>query len=231
MSNKENSKSCVKVAIIEDNPTYRESLKKIIDDDDRLRLHNEYHSAQAFLNDLNSPFQPDVCLVDVVLKDMSGTECCRIVKAKKPDIHLVIMTAYPSTKSFAEARDIGADYIEKGPRMKAFIKDIISTVSASRAERIFTLTDHDDDVKLNYIKLAYQLEEVKKKVGTLSDNQLKVLQLKRKGKTEKEISEILDMSRATVHTHAKRALKKLQLPDLLDYIIDPISDTELDYEL
>ncbi len=214
----------IKVAIVEDDTSYRRSLKTIIEKDERFRLYKEYDSGQAFIKEINSPFHPDVCLVDVVLGDMSGLECCKKVKAKWPAVHLVVMTAYPDAQSLAEAREIGADYIEKGPRMKAFIRDVISTVKSSEQdeEYFISLTDHQDDLKIHYVELARQLEEAKKRVTSLSENQHKVLQLKRMSKTAKEIAVILNMTESTVQTHMKRGLKKLQLPSLLDYLFEPV---------
>ncbi|MDH4127442.1 MAG: response regulator transcription factor [Spirochaetota bacterium] len=214
------SNDLIKVAIIEDDESYKESIKEVLAKDEHIRIYREYSIGRDFINDLNSPFQPDVCLVDIVLGDMSGVDCCKQAKIKKPNIHLVLMTAYPDPKTFAEAREIGADYIEKGPRMKAFIKDIITTVKSSKEEQFISINSQTDKLNIRYLELAGELEKVKKNFSLLSDNQLKVLKLKKLGKTEKAIAEILNMNQGTVHTHVKRAFKKLKIPNLLDYIID-----------
>ena len=88
-------------------------------EDERICIYSEYDSGTAFIKGLNSPFKPDVCLIDVVLKDISGIEYGKRIKEKKPDIHTVIMTAYPDAESFSEARKIGADYVEKSPCLEA----------------------------------------------------------------------------------------------------------------
>jgi DNA-binding NarL/FixJ family response regulator len=213
------TKDRIKVSIVDDSKAYRDSLREILEEDDRIRIYTEYDSGSAFISALDSKFQPDVCLLDVVLKDMSGIECAKRIKEKNLDIHIVIMTAYPDAESFSEARKIGADYVEKGPRFEAFIDQIITTCSSSKNEKFISLKSNGK-LKISHIDLVNELDALEKRASDLSENQLKVLKLKKSGKSVNEIAMIMGIEPATVHTHLKRALKKLKLPDLLDYIID-----------
>ncbi|MDH4128184.1 MAG: response regulator transcription factor [Spirochaetota bacterium] len=217
---KENDiKPFIRVSIIDDDNSYRNSLKKILERDNRIRFHSEYDSGYNFLRNIDSPFQPDVCLVDVVLKDISGIECCKQLKEKHPKVHIVIMTSFPDAKTFTEARKIGADYLEKGPRVEAFIDRIIATVATSKRERLISL-QMNDNLKFEYLELANELENVKTRLSTLTTNQLLAIKSKNEGKSEKEIAKILNVNPGTAHTHIKRALEKLNLPNLLDYILN-----------
>lgn len=212
-------KDRIKVTIIDDDLSYRELLKTVLAKEKRIHLYSEYDSGQSFLKSLHSPFQPDVCLVDVMLQDMSGFECCRMIKEKKLDIRLIIMTAYPNAQSLGEARKLGADYIEKGPRIKTFINHIITSMSVSDKE-VFISLQNTDPSKIDYLMLANELEKAKSLMSTLSEMQLKVVKLKNMGKTEIEIADILDLSSGTVHTHFNRAMQKLKLPNVLAYLLE-----------
>ncbi|MDH4129040.1 MAG: response regulator transcription factor [Spirochaetota bacterium] len=209
----------LKVCIIDDDKSYRAYLKIILEENKHLWLHNEYGSGSAFMRDINNPFKPDVCLVDVVLKDMSGLDCAREIKKLKPDVHIVIMTAYPDEKSFVEARKIGADYIEKGPRIEALLNGIIETKNNSNQERIISLQGKNQ-LKFEHLELAYEFDRAKQRIAELSTTQLRVVQLKRLGKSIKEIATTLDIDPGTVRTHYARAIKKLKLPDLLGYLFE-----------
>jgi DNA-binding NarL/FixJ family response regulator len=212
-------KTRIKVAIIDDNKSYRDSLKKVLEEDERICIYSEYDSGAAFIKGLDSPFKPDVCLIDVVLKDISGIECGKRIKDKKPDIHIVIMTAYPDAESFSEARKIGADYVEKGPRLEALIDQIITTSVPGQREKLISLKS-DGQLKIGHLDLLNELDALEKRALELSENQIKVIKLKKSGKSVKEIARIMGVEPGTVHTHLKRALKKLHPPNLLDYIID-----------
>ncbi len=211
------AKPYISVCIIDDNKSYSNSLKIILEQDNRIRIHSEYSTGYSFIDSLKSPFQPDVCLIDVILNDLSGIECAKRVKEKHPDIHIVVMTSYPDAKNFAAARDLGADYIEKGPRAEAFLNKIITTAVASKTERLISL-QMDDYLKFEHLDLISELEKAKNRLSLLTESQLSALKLRISGKSEKEIAEILKVNPGTAHTHVWRALEKLQLPDLLHYL-------------
>lgn len=111
----------IKVCIIDDEELYISAIKQILAADQRIWVYGEYITAQKFIDDFQKPFEPDVCLVDILLPDMSGMECAKIIKARNPNIHVILMTAYPTFETLTESKEIGADYIEKGTRGEILI--------------------------------------------------------------------------------------------------------------
>ncbi|HEV3026474.1 MAG TPA: sigma-54 dependent transcriptional regulator, partial [Planctomycetota bacterium] len=56
----------------------------------------------------------DVVLTDLVMRDLSGIEIVRKVKASTPETEVIVMTGYPSYETALEAMDEGAyDYLNK----------------------------------------------------------------------------------------------------------------------
>jgi len=56
----------------------------------------------------------DVVLTDLVMRDLSGIEIVRKVKASRPETEVIVMTGYPSYETALEAMDEGAyDYLNK----------------------------------------------------------------------------------------------------------------------
>jgi two-component system response regulator HydG len=56
----------------------------------------------------------DVVLTDLVMRDLSGLEIVRKVKASTPETEVIVMTGYPSYETALEAMDEGAyDYLNK----------------------------------------------------------------------------------------------------------------------
>jgi len=56
----------------------------------------------------------DVVLTDLVMRDLSGNEIVRKVKASTPETEVIVMTGYPSYETALEAMDVGAyDYLNK----------------------------------------------------------------------------------------------------------------------
>ena len=129
------------------------------------------------------------------------------------------MTAYPDAESFSEARKIGADYVEKGPRLEALIDKIITTSVPGQREKVISLKS-DGQLKISHLDLLNELDALERRALELSENQIRAIKLKKSGKSVKEIARIMGVEPGTVHTHLKRALKKLHPPNLLDYILD-----------
>ncbi len=218
------SREIIKVSIIEDDEAYMDSLKQILLND-RLHLYGDYTSGHEFLSTLNSPFQPDVCLVDIVLGDMSGIDCCKRIKETKPDVQLIIMTAYPDVKTFSEARQLGADYVEKGTRIETLMDKLITMMESSKNESLISISNHTKLGFEDYLNLVNELEASNARSLNLSEKQIQVLRLKNSGKSLGEIAKMLNMSYGTVQTHLTRAMNKLKLPNLLDYIVGDKRDS------
>lgn len=206
----------VKLAIVDDDAGYRASLHELLGGEDEIVLYREYHCGRDFIRDIGSPFKPDVCLIDVVLKDMSGVECAKRLRKKRPEARIIIMTAYPEIESFNEARLIGADYIEKNSRSEELLKKIILSTLPDHHKTIFSI----DSALLSEksIGLMRELREVRRRFGTLSPAQARILEMKRSGMSVDEIAAAMGVHRGTVATQLSRAYEKLNLPDLMDFI-------------
>lgn len=216
----------IKISILDDEKAYRQVIKKIVSQDDRISLLGEYAYASDFINSLKSPFKPDVCLMDIKLTgDMTGIECGLIAKKLAPEMHIIFMTGYPDSQTLLRAKEISADYIEKGTIGEFLIDRLIT--QAREKEQLISIKS-SDQVKKNknsFIDLINSLEESQTRVQSLSEQQRLIMKLKQEGKTISEISVILKIKPNTVSSHLERASKKLALPDPLKYInLDNISE-------
>lgn len=211
MINKESNKP-ISVSIVDDDPSYRESIKLILESDSRIRLHGEYSTGTSFINSLNnSPFKPDVCLVDIILPDILGTECSKIVKQKNPDISVIIMTSQPTCESLMIAQEIGADYIEKGTLGERLIDKIILNQECGKKEQLISLHSSSKSIHNKLAIISKELEEIQNRVPTLTDSQKQVLILKQSGKSKQEIANSLNLSSKTIQFHINNAEERIKL--------------------
>ena len=206
----------VKVSIITKDSEYGDYLRRILNGEKLIWLYGYYNSGVQFIKNLNSPFRPDTCLIDSELEDLEGLTCAREIKRRQKRIHIIYMAERVDNASLAEAKGLGIDYIEKGTRIEKTLDKIILS-PLEKPEQIISL-NYTGDGNLDFLGLATALESIQNKVLTLSENQIKVLQLKKTGKSVNEIAKTLDMNFETVRTHLKRGLRKLNLPNIWDYI-------------
>lgn len=211
------NKEYIRLCIVEDDLLYRDSIRKILAKDKRIHIFREFSSALPLISLLNSPFLPDVCLIDIVLPEMSGLECASLIHAKKPDIHIILMTAHPSPESFAAAKRINADYIQKGTLGETLMDKMITNLNSKRG-RLLSVGRSDEKMSEKALKIINQFDRMQKNLSKLSKVQREVLKFRQENKSLHEISEILNISPNTVGTHIHRGLEKLQIPNLLEYI-------------
>lgn len=211
--------SYIKVTIVEDDLTYIDHLKSILEKEPRIKIYEIYDNGKEFINSLNSPFHAHVYLVDLKLGDTSGLDCAIKLKERFPSTHVIIMTSHPELAIMPKINQIQGDIIEKGTRGELILDKIITSYNPGQFNDQFMILKEQDELKEISLEISFKLKTAMEKMNNLSDIQMKVLKLKAKGLTQQEISEILDIPRNTVNSHVQRALKKLDLPDLLDYLI------------
>jgi len=74
---------------------------------------------------------PDVILADIRMPKMDGIELARAVKSEFPHIKIILMTAYSSPQTIAQARREGVDdYLEK-----PFTKDQVEKIATEVISR------------------------------------------------------------------------------------------------
>lgn len=209
----------INVTIIDDDPDYRKLLSFLLSKNKLVNIVGEYEFGAEFIRDFDNKHYSDVYLIDVVLPDMSGIKVAEYIKKTNPEAHIIIMTASPDKNSFNDALKINADYIQKGPRIGYLLNELIQSKVTTSNEKIISLNSNST-LSPKHLEMAWALSSAKQRMSELSHIQFTVLKLKVKGKSSDEISEILDMKPGTVRTHIARAIKKLDLPDVMEYFLD-----------
>jgi two-component system NtrC family response regulator len=97
----------------------------VIDDDDSLRkvieftLRQEGYQVRACPDGMEGlrefrRTRPDVVITDVQLGDMSGYDVLRTVRTERPEVMVIVMTAYGTIEKAVEAMKLGAyEYLVK----------------------------------------------------------------------------------------------------------------------
>jgi DNA-binding response OmpR family regulator len=61
-----------------------------------------------------APFKPDICILDIMLPHVDGYELCTQIKALKPDLPVIFLTAKTETSDLVKGFEAGGtDYIRK----------------------------------------------------------------------------------------------------------------------
>jgi CheY-like chemotaxis protein len=111
-----------KLLIVDDNEGVRHLVSRWLERAG-FSVHEARDGAEAI--DLVRKDPPDIILADIRMPKIDGIELARIVKSDYPGIKIILMTAYSSPQTIAQARREGVDdYLEK-----PFTKDQVERIT------------------------------------------------------------------------------------------------------
>jgi two-component system, NarL family, response regulator DevR len=150
--------------------------------------------------------RPDVIIMDIRLPGKSGIEATREITQQLPDTKVIMLTSFAEDELLFDAIIAGATgYILKQIDSKELIR-ALETVARGEAlldpavtKKVFERVRH----------AARESED--KSFASLSDQELRILALVAKGKTNKEIAENLFLSEKTARNYVSSILAKLNL--------------------
>lgn len=210
----------IRVAIADDHGLMRHGIVMLLEDDQNIEVVASVSSGEDAINVANMR-TPDVFLLDIVMKGMSGIETTRWIKDQSPEIKIILLSSEVSKEFISEGMKMGIDGYLLKDCSKEMLFEAIRTVM--RGEKYFS-----PEVK-NLIFRDFYLKETEGKglpagrAKELSKRETEVLVLIASGKTIKEIGDELFISPKTVETHKTHVMDKLGLTNtaqLVKYAID-----------
>jgi two-component system, NarL family, response regulator LiaR len=81
----------IRVAIVDDNPTVRMSLRSMLKLEPRLIVVAEVENGSAAIA-MVEMLRPEVVLMDIIMPVMNGIDATRIITSKFPDTKVIVLT-------------------------------------------------------------------------------------------------------------------------------------------
>lgn len=194
-----------KVMIADDHSLIREGIKQLLEFDGAIKVVAEASNGIECLEKLES-FLPDILLLDINMPEMNGLEVLSVIRQKKTDLKVLILTVHNELDYLIKAVDIGVDgYIlkdSKSAELKRAIQSVVSGENYIQASLIPALNN----------RLANRDIE-KDKIEALTNREMDVLIRVANGMINKEIATSLNISERTVKNHVSNIFKKIDVSD------------------
>jgi DNA-binding NarL/FixJ family response regulator len=201
----------MKIAIIEDNNKYRESLATSLslfpDCNVIHELSNALHIEKKFAENL-----PDVAIVDINMPGLSGVDGIKEIVEKFPTVQCVMLTVNVDLDMVLKCMQAGA----KG----YLIKDKDSIVKIVESIRILVNGNYNEEFPLNGTIASKILKHFAKQEKSfdqrleeynLTTRQIEVLKMLYEGKSYKQIANECGISIDTLNSHIKAIYPKLNI--------------------
>jgi len=184
----------IKLLLVDDHPLVRDGLRARLDATRHLQVVGEADSGEEAL-ELALQLEPDLVLVDVSMKGMSGIEFTLRLKERLPTMKTMILSMYDKAEYVASAIRAGASgYV---------LKDAPVTAIIAAIETIAGGGSHFDPNLLAALNLPATDKD------PITSREREILLLLAAGLSNKRIAQQLDISVRTVETHRLSLRRKL----------------------
>jgi DNA-binding NarL/FixJ family response regulator len=121
-----------KTLIVEDNDTFRQSLKATLGTEFPLMVIDEAAEGNEAMEKVRT-FRPDLIFMDIKLPGETGLDLTKKIKAADANILIIILTSYDLPEYREAAQQYGADYfISKGSSTREEILELVRSILSDR---------------------------------------------------------------------------------------------------
>jgi DNA-binding NarL/FixJ family response regulator len=197
------TKATARILIVDDHPMIRELLGEYIRQQPDLTVCGEAASAAEALQ-VARQTKPDAAIVDLTLKDSSGMDLIRELRAQFPALRILVLSMHEEALYAERALHAGAHgYVAKQEATQSILAALRRVLNGE--------TYVSDRLAAQLLRGVAAGQLAGGAEQTLSDQELAVFRLIGQGWNTRQIAEKLNLSAKTVESYRARIKQKLQL--------------------
>ena len=204
------------IILADDHTLMREGIRGIIETVPGLKVVGEAGNGYQLLKTIKNSI-PDMVILDISMPGMRGIEAAREIKARYPEVSILMLSMHKSQEFLSMAIEAGA----KGYLLKEDTGDeLLHAIDQLRAGRTFLSTTLVNTLSTDIIAICRG--NTASRADSLTARERQVLKLIAEGHTDRKIGEMLFISLRTVQRHRYNIRTKLNLKhtaDLVKYAI------------
>ena len=197
------SDSKKKVVIVDDHPLFRDRLAQLINHELDMEVIGEAESAKDAIQLIRNT-SPDLAIVDITLKESSGLELIKSIRALSIGMPVLVLSMHEESLYAERALRAGATgYITKHQAAG----EVILAIRRVLAGEIYL----SEKMTSGFLKslTATGVKGIARAFDRITDRELEVLDLIGRGHTTRQIAEKLELGVATVDTYRARIKEKM----------------------
>ncbi len=208
-----NGRNAIRLLLADDHRMLREGLRRSLGELGFTIVAEARNGAEAV--DLAGSVRPDIILMDVTMPELDGVEATRQIKARQPDVRIVVLTMHAD-------HDILTDAIRAGAN-GYLVKDCSTDEIAMAIDAVA-----GGETALSPGLAASMLAEVRRgengqqQERVITAREEEVLQLIADGCSTPEVAEQLFISQKTVKNHLASIYQKLDARDRTQAVLQAV---------
>jgi DNA-binding NarL/FixJ family response regulator len=196
----------IRLLLVDDHEMMRQGLRSILERDERMTVVGEAASGRDAVERARD-LAPDIVVMDVAMKDLNGIEATRQILGASPSIRVVALSSHSDRRYVGAILEAGASgYVLKA---EAF-EDLRRAIHAVAAGKSYLSPEVTQGVVGDSLR-ATAARQAAPEREPLSAREREVLQLLAEGLSSPQIAGRLFVATATVETHRRNVMRKLNL--------------------
>ncbi|MFL1906421.1 response regulator [Plesiomonas shigelloides] len=194
-----NTTATYSVMIVDDHPLMRRGLRQLLELEPTFDIVAEASSGSEAIA-LAGRTQPDIILLDLNMKGLSGLDTLRALRNEGINARIIILTVSDARSDVYALVDAGADgYLLKDSEPELLLSQICEAV---QGQPVFSETVSD------YLSSRTQITDP---LAELTQREMDILQGVARGMSNKQIAAEQFISEETVKVHVRNLLRKLNV--------------------
>lgn len=192
----------IRIAIVDDHPMVRAGLRQFFADQADFAVVGEAATGREAM-DIVRKAEVDVIVMDIAMPDQSGVDALAAIKARAPELPVLILSGFPEEHYATTLLRQGASgYLNKDCDPEELVKAIRTLyrgrkyITASTAERLADGLSSVGDAPAH---------------EQLSERELQVFLRLARGETVGHMAESMSLSVKTISTYRTRVMEKMHL--------------------
>jgi DNA-binding NarL/FixJ family response regulator len=212
-----------RIFLVDDHPLVREWLTNLINRQPDLIVCGESESAPQALQSI-ARCKPDVAIIDISLKDSSGIDLIKDLKASHHSVAVLVLSMHDETHYAERVLRAGASgYIMK----RETTRKVVDAIHRILEGKLY-INEHVAEVMAGKF-VAGNRRQQSSPIESLSDRELEVFEMLGQGQGTRQIAETMRVSVKTVQAYCARMKEKLNLNSATELLREAIRWNESRY--
>ena len=200
--------------LADDHPLVRKALRDVLEKQADFEIVAEAGDGEEAVK-IATELVPDVVLMDITMPKLNGIEATRQIKAKCPNIAVLVLTVHDDSEHILGILEAGAaGYLTKrvfGEEVIHAIHSVVAGETVLSAEIFQQILKH---------AMRYATKPITVAVGEkLTVREIEILNWAAKGKSNKDIAAELNLSQATIKSYLSDIFAKLEVASRTEAVI------------